>query len=146
MISLVQDVGGDHRGIEAKVSHGWWERVCQHHLSLTLRAAANLGSSFECISAHFDEVALIFCKNELADCPGQIFNMDESGMLKSTKVIAKKGAKDLSYISSGNKSHITVVGCVSATGISIPPMILFLSGKLCMLIWLEEKFLVLTMD
>ncbi len=44
---------------------------------------------------------------------------------KSTKVIAKKGAKDPSYISSGNKSRITVVGCVSAAGISIPPMILF---------------------
>ncbi len=58
VISLVQDVC-DHRGIETKVSHGWWERMCQcqRHPSLTLRAAANLsrarmlGSSFECISA-----------------------------------------------------------------------------------------------
>ena len=41
------------------------------------------------------------------------------------KVITKRGTKDPMHMSSGNKSHITVVCCASAAGISIPPMILF---------------------
>ena len=49
--------------------------------------------------------------------------MDETGMPldpKSWKVVAPKGMKNPSLISSGSKGRITVVGCVSATGVAIP--------------------------
>ena len=60
--------------------------------------------------------------------PGSIFNVDETGMPldpKSLQVVVPKGMKNPSLITSGNKSQITVVGCISAAGFSIPPMVVW---------------------
>ena len=133
VIRLVQAIC-DHRGVPTTVSHGWWERFCARHPNITLRAAANLshrrfkGASPEAVTVYFEELEETLSQNDLLDKPGQIFNLDESGMPldpKSTKAVTEKGSKDPSSISSGNKAQITVVSCVSATGVSIPPMILF---------------------
>ena len=46
-------------------------------------------------------------RNDLLDKPGQVFNMDETGVTldpKSMKAIAEKGMKDPSYVSSGHRS------------------------------------------
>ena len=42
-----------------------------------------------------------------------------------SKVITLKGAKKVRQISSGNKTQITVLGCVNAAGQTIPPMVVF---------------------
>lgn len=51
------------------------------------------------------------------------------------KVIAVKGSKKVRQISSGNKTQIMVLGCVSGTGQTIPPMVIFpwkqLNHSLC---------------
>ncbi len=47
---------------------------------------------------------------------------------KLPKTISEKGAKEVRQITSGNKTQITVLGCASATGQAIPPMVVF-SGK-----------------
>ena len=60
--------------------------------------------------------------------PGQIFNVDESGMPlehHSPKVLARKGQKKVRYCTSGNKSQVTVVGCVNAIGQALPPFIIY---------------------
>ena len=44
---------------------------------------------------------------------------------KTPNVPAKKGQKKVRYQSAGNKSQVTVVGCVSATGQAIPPTVIF---------------------
>ena len=44
------------------------------------------------------------------------------------KGIFKRGTKNLVSVSSGDKTKVTVVGCVSAAGYCIPPMII-LDGK-----------------
>ena len=65
------------------------------------------------------------------DKPAQLYSCDESGMPlehKMSKVIAVKGSKEVRQISFGNKTQITVLGCVSATGQTIPPMVV-LSGS-----------------
>ena len=57
--------------------------------------------------------------------PGSIFNMDETGMLlhpKNLQVVVPIGMKNPSIITSGNKSQIVIVGCISAAGFSIPPV------------------------
>ena len=67
----------------------------------------------------------------LKDKPAQIYNCDESGMPlehKLPKTISLKDSKKVRQITSGNKTQITVLGCVSVTGQALPPMVVF-SGK-----------------
>ena len=47
---------------------------------------------------------------------------------KTSKVVSTKGTKKVRQVSSGNKTQITVLGCASATGQVIPPMVVF-TGK-----------------
>ena len=77
---------------------------------------------------YFIELKSILDVNKLGDKPGQIYNMDESGVPLdhcSPRVLARRGQKKVRYSSTGNKSQITVVGCMNATGQAIPPFIVF---------------------
>ena len=47
---------------------------------------------------------------------------------KLPRVISIKGTKKVRQVSSGTKTQITILGCCSATGQAIPPMVVF-SGK-----------------
>ena len=58
---------------------------------------------------------------------GQIYNVDEYGMLLdhcTPCVLTTKGEK-VRYHTSGNKSQITLIGYVNATGQTIPPFVIF---------------------
>lgn len=62
--------------------------------------------------------------------PGQIFNMDESGMStvpsRLPKVIAAKGKRAVNKIVSGERGQtITAVCCFSASGVFVPPALIF---------------------
>ena len=62
------------------------------------------------------------------DKPCQIFNMDETGVPLDpapTKVVTMKGIKHPTCVTTGNKAQITVVGCCSAGGNALPPMVIF---------------------
>lgn len=61
----------------------------------------------------------------MTDKPECIYNCDKSGMPLEHKPIALKGTKK---VTSGNKTQITILGCVSAAGQTIPPIVVF-SGK-----------------
>ena len=59
------------------------------------------------------------------DKPGQIYNVDESGMHldhRSPCVIARRRQR---YSTSGNKSQITIVACINAIGQTMLPFIIF---------------------
>ena len=87
-----------------------------------------MGASQEALNQYFDTLEYTLRKYDLESKPGSILNMDETGMPldpKSWKVVAPKGMKNPSLISSGSKGRITVVGCVSATGVAIPPMVIW---------------------
>ena len=69
-------------------------------------------------------------ENDLWDKPGQLYNVDETGMPldpPKLRVCAQKGQK-VRQRGSGNKAQITVVSCGSATGHVIPPFVIF-KGK-----------------
>ena len=54
--------------------------------------------------------------------------MDEIGITldgHAPKVVAEQGQKKVRYRTSGNKSQIIVIACVSASGHCIPPFVLF---------------------
>lgn len=80
---------------------------------------------------YFDLLDETLTEHGLKNKPSQIYNCDESGMPlqhKMPKVITSKGIKKVRQCSSGNKTQITILGCASATGQTIPPMVVF-TGK-----------------
>ena len=67
-------------------------------------------------------------ENNLSDKPGQIFNIVETGLPldpKPLRTIHKLGAQNPFLTTSGDKSQITIVGCVSAAGYCLPPMVIY---------------------
>lgn len=122
------------RGISRTVTTGWWTSFIGRHPKLALRTPATLSLARASASDHgildnyFDELESTLEVNELVDKPCLVFNMDETGMPldpKPLKVITWRGHKKPSQISSGVKSQITVVGCVSAGGQCLPPMVIW---------------------
>ena len=68
------------------------------------------------------------CENRLLDKPSQIFNVDETGMPLDPALLEgvfKVGTKNPISVTSGDKSQVTVVGCVNAAGYCIPPMVIW---------------------
>ena len=72
------------------------------------------------------------CKDLLATThatPSRIWNMDETGISvvhKPAKILATKGARQVSKVTSGERGkNITVVCAMNAAGIYLPPMIIF---------------------
>ena len=128
VLALVQQII-NKKGIDANVSNGWWERFCQRHPSITLRAAVPfslaraVASDSEVVNKYFDLLEECLQQNEILNKPGLIFNCDETGLpLNPTwlKVVDKVGSKNPSIVTSGDKSQLT-----SAAGYTIPPFVIF---------------------
>ena len=78
-------------------------------------------------SRYFDLLEETIKENGLNGKPGQMFNMDESGMPldpKSPKLVFEKGCH-ASCVTTGDKTQITVVACVNAIGLALPPMVIW---------------------
>jgi hypothetical protein len=87
-----------------------------------------LASAPGILENYFDLLEDTLVKNDLLHKPCAIFNVDETGMPldpPSLKIVAPRGVKHSQMVSSGDKSQITVVGCCSAAGVVLPPMIIF---------------------
>ena len=122
----------ESKGLNADVTSGWWEGFCRRNPSLTLRVAAPLSKARfvatdpEVINRYFDLLEETLERAELEDKPAQIFNMDETGMPldpKSLKCVTLRGARMVLAPSSGDKT-ITVVACVNASGMCMPPTVI----------------------
>ena len=63
----------------------------------------------------------------LMSCPGQIYNIDKTGIPLDHKppYVIEEGAKKIQYRTSGSKKQITVVGCINAAGQALPPFVIF---------------------
>ena len=122
------------KGVERVVSNGWWNKFLCRHPHLQTRTPATLSvsraraSTRECIDAYFDLLENTLQETGLADYPALYFNMDETGFAldpKPSKTVHLRGEKNILSISSGSKAQITVIACVSATGQTIPPLIVW---------------------
>ena len=122
------------RGERKRVTNGWWQAFLKRHPQLTLRTPAGLSYSRvqaadqDSLNAYFDILEETLEENNLVSQPCRIFNVDETGLSLNPpplKTIHEKGQKNPSQCSSGNRSQITVVGCVSAGGQILPPMVIW---------------------
>ena len=85
--------------------------------------ARALASDPSVLQVYFDLLEETLAENELTERPGQIYNMDETGLPsdpKPLKTVQLKGTKNALACTSGGKSQITAVGCVNAAGQAIP--------------------------
>ena len=133
--AIAENVANEKGTIRSKkVTDGWFKRFMDRHPKLSLRkgdATANV--RMECLNPdmmkqYFDLLKDALEKHGLMDSPAQIYNVDETGMPldhRPPKIVTKKGQKKVRYRTSGNKSQITVIGCVSAVGQAIPPFVIF---------------------
>ncbi|CAI7996987.1 Tigger transposable element-derived protein 6 [Geodia barretti] len=116
------------------VSHGWWDRFRARHPHLTLRTGESLAyhravsTNRFVIDKYFDLLEEVLVSNNLCFAPHLIFNADETGLPlqhRPGKRVAVRGQKHVHVVNSGNKAHISVLACVSASGYAIPPMVIF---------------------
>ena len=87
----------------------------------------------EAMKQYFDLLKDVLEENDLMDSPGQIYNVNETGMPldhQPPKIVTKKGQKKVRCRTSDNISQIIVIGCVSASGQAIPPFVIFDSKSL----------------
>ena len=105
-------------GIEIHLCDGWWVSILKWYLFLTLRTHASLStarahaSDPESIKLYFDLLEETLVENELMSRPGQIYNMNETGLPLDPKPPKTVGTKKAIASTSGDKSQITAVGCV----------------------------------
>lgn len=116
---------------DEKAGYDWLKLFLSRNADLSLRKSE--GVSLNRVHAmNRDEVKKYFellekCleEHELFDKPGNIFNMDESGVQLNTRpgvVLAVKGSKNVSNITSTERGEtITLIACCNAEGNFLPP-------------------------
>ena len=118
-----------------KISNGWFRRFLERNPILTLRkgdstctARMSAMENKEAIENYFEVLKDVLDEHGLNDRPSQLYNVDESGMPldhRPPRIVVKKGQRKVRYRTSGNKSQVTVVGCVNAAGSAMPPFVIF---------------------
>lgn len=119
---------------EKKTASKWWiqEFLKRHNLVLRLpekcSIARAMGFNRNQVEKFYHNLREIQTKQNFG--PDRIFNIDESGIStvpnKLTKVISSKGKKNVSKVVSAERGQTTtVVCCMSASGIFIPPGMIF---------------------
>ena len=140
VMSIVQSVASDKGVLKgSKITVGWWRRFCQRQPDLSLHrgdATAHVcmnAVNQDTMNQYFSLLNDVMSEHELHDKPSQIYNVDKSGIPldpRPPNIVAAKGTKKVRYQTSGRKGQMTIVGCASASGHAIPPMVIFDAQKL----------------
>ena len=137
VLALVCAIVADKKKVdveEVTITSGWWSSFKKRYPQLTVHSGTKLAyvraiaQDPEVFDNYFDILEANMKKNNFIDNPHCIFNCDESGFPldhKPGKLIALKGMKQVNSTTSGDKSQITILACVSAAGQILPPMIIF---------------------
>jgi len=108
----------------------WWGCLKKRHKRLRLRQPEGTAAIRHQCMDHAKVHKYFACLKSIMDAsnlhvkPASIWNMDETGVQldhKPGKIVAERGSKYLHSRTSGNRETITIIGCVSAAGHSLPP-------------------------
>ena len=133
VLALVQNIA-ESKGIDKTVTRGWWQKFCQRHKQVTHRMAVPLSiarvvaSDRNVMNRYFDMLTDTLESNGLLHKPELIYNCDETGMplgALNRKVVARVGSSNPSCITTNSKTQVTVLACVSAAGLTLPPFVIF---------------------
>ena len=116
----------------------WYKGFIKWHPTLAECTSVVLGHQWACITKEMVDTWFTgfqsFLVKEIPDWeilvkyPRRLFNADESGFplcVKSGKVLAEKGLKDIYQISSSTKLQLTVMACFNAIGNYVRPLIVY---------------------
>lgn len=132
---------------QKSVSDGWYHGFMKRQPHLSLRkgdAIANV--RMECLdkdamTEYFELLKTTLIQNNLLNKPSHIYNVDESGIPldhRPPRIVTTKGQKKVRCRTTGNKSQITVIACVSASGHAIPPFVIF-DAKMLNIEWTKGE-------
>ena len=103
IMSMAEKVARDKKVLKkSKITHGWFDKFMQRQSYLSLQrgdatAIAHMDAiAIEAINQYFDLLKDVLEKNNLEKFPGQIYNVDESGLALEhhpPKVVTLKGQK-----------------------------------------------------
>ncbi|KAI5724685.1 hypothetical protein M8J77_005936 [Diaphorina citri] len=120
---------------EQKAGTDWLYHYMQRHTQLSLRTPEGCSlaraASFNQhnVTKFYDNLNLMYERYPEFSDGTRVFNFDETGMntvTKSPKIIAKRGTKQCAKATSGEKGTLVTVCCiVSASGNTIPPVMIF---------------------
>lgn len=116
----------------------WLRSFLRRNSDLSVRKSEGVslararGMNKKDVADYFELLGNILEEHNLFDKPGNVFNMDESGLQLNNRpehVIAAKGSKNVAAVTSGEKGEtITIICCCNGEGTFIPPACIF-KGK-----------------
>lgn len=120
-VSMLVEGLAKQKGVLRKnrISYGWWYNFIKRQSELSLRRADSTAHirmdsvNKESIQHYYDLLETTLKEHNLQDCPGQIYNMDETGIPldpRPPNIIVKRGQKKVRYRQSGKKEQISVIG------------------------------------
>lgn len=125
---------------EEMAGRGWTKLFLKRNPQLANRKAQNMNPARAqklnpiIVNDYFTKLGNTLDNLGFKNQPERIFNMDEKGcrltIHHQQTVLAKKGDKRLHLVAPEHGENVTVVGCVSACGSAIPPMIIFKGKRL----------------
>ena len=119
---------------ETKAGKDWYYGFMRRHPALSLRTPEATSAARARAFNHVNVNAFFNLLTELIDkfkfTPGQIYNVDETGITTvqgtPSKIIGKRGKKQIGCLSSAERGElVTSVICMSATGTFVPPLLIF---------------------
>ena len=133
--AIAKRSGNDARfSPEQGPSEHWWQLYRKRHPNIVLRKSDSLertrAEAFNevIVTEYFEILRNTLTTNNLTTSPRQIYNCDETFLPMNytrEKVVAAKGAKNVYSLTTGASDHISLLCCVSAAGLPLPPMIIY---------------------
>ena len=124
---------------EMMAGKDWFTNFLKRNKDISLRKPQSLskaraeGMSKKAVEDFFCLLKDVYVNTNISDKPHLIFNMDESGIPLNnspSKIVAPKGAREIVKLSSVERGeNVTIVTCCSATGVFIPPFVIFKGAR-----------------
>lgn len=133
--SIVEKAKRPHPFQNGSAGRAWFEGFLRRNPKLTIRSPQSLSycralsGNKEAIADFFGKPGSLYGKLNLVSRPMQVFNCDETGVtivFQLNKVVTELGKKHVYALSAAEKGKThTVLSFVSATGFTVPPMMIY---------------------
>ncbi len=133
--TIVDKIQRKHPFKDGKAGRAWFDGFRKRHPKLTIRSPQPLSycralcANMDTMKDFFGKLGSMYGRLNLIAKPMQVYNCDETGVSivhKPGKVIAELGRRNVYAVTSAErgKTH-TVLSCVSASGYTLPPMMVY---------------------